>query len=52
MVLEVQIQIFGVRHKPSHVRQSFHFQKFQGAQILKFFDEKWQAASFYIKEKT
>ena len=46
MILEVQIQIFGVCAKV------FIFKKFQGAQILIFFDENWQEASFYIKEQT
>ena len=39
MILEEQIQIFGTL-------QSFHFQKFQGAQILIFFCENWHGASF------
>ena len=30
----------------------FIFKKFQGAQILIFFDENWHGASFYIKEQT
>ena len=30
----------------------FIFKKFQGAQILIFFDENWHEASFYIKEQT
>ena len=30
----------------------FILKKFQGAQILIFFDENWHAASFYIKEQT
>ena len=47
MILEVQIQIFS-----GHARQSFYFQKFQGAQILIFFDENWHEASFYNKEQT
>ena len=47
MTLEVQIQIFSVR-----ACQSFHLQKFQGAQILIFVDQHWHIASFYIKEQT
>ena len=52
MILEVQIQIFG-----KHVCQRTHVKvfiskKFQGAQILIFYDENWYAASFYIKEQT
>ena len=46
MILEVQIQIFS-----AHARQSFYFQKFQGAQILIFFDENWHEAFFHIKEQ-
>ena len=49
MILEVQIQIFGERATRVKV---FIFKKFQGAQILIFFDENWQEASFYIKEQT
>ena len=30
----------------------FIFKTFQGAQILIFFCENWQGASFYIKEQT
>ena len=32
-------------------RQSFHFLKFQGAQILILFYENWHEAFFYIKEQ-
>ena len=34
------------------LHQSFHFQKFQGAQILIFLCKNWHGASFYIKEQT
>ena len=30
----------------------FILKKFQGAQILIFFDENWNGASFYINEQT
>ena len=46
MILEVQIQNFG-----AHSRQSFHFQKIPGAQILIFFCENWHEASLFIKEQ-
>ena len=50
MILEVQIQSFGARRR-TRVKV-FILKKFQGAQILIFFDENWHAASFYIKEQT
>ena len=50
MILEVQIQIFAACCC-MHVKV-FILKKFQGAQILIFFDENWHAASFYIKEQT
>ena len=46
MILEVQIKIL------VHACQSFHFQKFHGAQILIFLCENWQEASFHNKEQT
>ena len=49
MILEVQFLNFGAQqHKRVKV---FIFKKFQGAQILIFFCENWQGASFYIKEQ-
>ena len=48
MILKVQVQIFSARRTRIKV---FIFKKFQGAQILIFFDENWHAASFYIKKQ-
>ena len=36
----------------THLRQSFHFQKIPGAQILIFICENWHEASFNVKEQT
>ena len=55
MILEVHFQNFGTRshmlHRCTYVKV-FIFKKFQGAQILIFFCENWQGASFYIKEQS
>ena len=54
MILEVQFQHFGTRARHARSRthvKVFIFKKFQGAQILRFFGEIWNEASFYIKEQ-
>ena len=51
MILEVQIQIFGVRERRRTRVKVFIFNKFQGAQILIFIYENWHEASFYNKEQ-
>ena len=51
MILEVQIQIFGVRECRRTRVKVFIFNKFQGAQILIFICENWHEASFYNKEQ-
>ena len=47
MILEAQIQIFGACRR-TRVKVLI-FKKFQGAQILIFFDENWHGISFYNK---
>ena len=39
------------QRRPTSIKV-FIFKKFQGTQILIFFDENWHWASFYIKEQT
>ena len=53
MILEGQIQIFQRSGTRRHTCvKVFIFKKFQGAQMLVFFDENWHVASFYIKKQT